>query len=326
MGRVTREPVVPRPMSATAEAMPAGPDWAFELKWDGVRALAAIANGHARLFARSGAEITSAYPELAGLGTAVTRATGVTSVVLDGEIVLFDSDGRPSFAALAERIHVRQRRRAERLAAAHPVTYMIFDVIEVDGATMCRQTYAHRREWLDRLAAGWGEGGHWVVPPFFADGPATLAAATEMRLEGVVAKRLTSTYQPGRRSRDWRKIKPRNSGDYVVGGWRPGRRALGALLIGLYDEGGVLHYRGRVGSGISTVVERDLLARLARLRAVDSPFAEPVPRADASGATFVNPVIVVEVRYGEITRDGRLRFPSFLRTRPDKTPGETSDV
>ena len=163
------------------------------------------------------------------------------------------------------------------------------------------------------------------MPPHFTDGAATLEAALDLSLEGVVAKRLTSTYRPGARTPDWIKIKNELTGDYVVGGWRAGRRDLGALLVGATGPDG-LAYRGRVGGGISAGAERDLLRRLGALPTTRSPFADVVPRADAHGATWVRPELVVEVRYANLTRDGRLRFPRYVRLRPDKTPQEATDA
>lgn len=310
-------------MLATTGELPTGPEWAYELKWDGVRALAVISQDGIRLYARSGAEITKAYPELADLGAALA-ALGVTDAVLDGEIVVLDATGRPSFPALAERMHVRDLQRARQLAVAYPASYMIFDVLRANGTDIAGVPYVRRRDWLESLAPRLSESGRWVVPPRFADGAATLAAAKELELEGVVAKRLSSTYRPGVRSPDWIKIKHDKTGDYVIGGWRPGRRELGALLVGTAVPGG-LRYRGRVGGGISAWAERDLLARLAALHTPESPFAQPLPREDARGARYTRPELVVEVRYGSITPDGRLRFPRFVRLRPDKSPEETAD-
>lgn len=310
-------------MLATGGDLPVGGGWAYEFKWDGVRALAVVAGVDVRWYARSGAEITKAYPELAGLGRALA-SLGITDAVLDGEIVALDASGKPSFVALAERMHVRESGRARQLAATQPVTYMIFDVLSVNRTDITGVPYVERRDWLEALAPRFAEG-RWVIPPRFADGAATLAAAHELALEGIVAKRLTSPYRPGVRTPDWIKIKHERTGDYVVGGWRPGRRALGALLVGTPDPRGGLRYRGRVGGGISAPVEKDLLARMAALRAEASPFREPLPREDAKGAVFAQPSLVVEVRYGNLTPDGRLRFPRFVRLRPDKNPAETAD-
>jgi bifunctional non-homologous end joining protein LigD len=317
-------PSVLHPMLATAAELPVGPEWAYEFKWDGVRALAQISDGRVRLFARSGAEITIAYPELAGLAAGLADA-GVGDAVLDGEVVLLDAAGQPSFTTLAERMHVRDRGRARQLAASQPVTYMIFDILAANGTDICAVPYVERRELLESLAPHLGGTGRWVVPPRFADGEATLEAARAMALEGVVAKRLSSAYKPGWRSADWIKIKHERTGDYAVGGWRVGRRALSALLVGVPGPTGLI-YRGRVGGGISAAVERDLLRRLEPLRVPVSPFQEPIPREDAKDAFYTRPVLVVEVKYGNMTPDGRLRFPRFVRLRPDKTVEEVEDA
>ncbi|MFC3503916.1 non-homologous end-joining DNA ligase [Micromonospora krabiensis] len=305
-----------KPMLAMTGQLPAGAGWAYEFKWDGVRALADISGGRQQLYARSGVEITAAYPELATLRTQVGDA------LLDGEVVLF-TDGQPSFTALAERMHVRDRNKAARLAAVMPVTYMIFDLLRLDGESLTGWPYERRREALDGLGLG---GARWAVPPTFPDGQATYQAAGEHGLEGVMAKRLGSVYRPGVRSPDWVKVKLEITGDFVVGGWRPGARRLGGLLVGVPRPDGRLTFRGRVGGGIGAAVERQLLAELEPLRAPDSPFAGDVPREDARGAIWVRPQVVVEVKYGQRTPDGRLRFPRVLRLRPDKPPEEVDDA
>jgi bifunctional non-homologous end joining protein LigD len=304
------------PMLAVTGPLPIGPGWVYEFKWDGVRAIAVLRDGAVRLFARSGAEITTAYPDL------VHAAAAPVDAVLDGEVVLMDESGHPSFTLLAERMHVRERGRAARLAAALPVTYMVFDVLELDGRDLRRLPYAQRREILERLPM---PGPRWLVPPQFADGPATLAAARENALEGVVAKRLDAPYREGARTGEWVKIKLDRTGEFVVGGWRPGARRLGAMLVGMPVPGGGLAFRGRVGGGISGASERALLAQLEPLRTDRSPFADPLPREDAKDAVWVRPELVVELRYGNRTPDGRLRFPRFLRLRPDKTAEECVD-
>lgn len=317
-------PGVPQAMLATAGELPVGPGWAYEFKWDGVRALAVVRGGSVRLYARSGAEITKAYPELVALPAALSEV-GITDAVLDGEIVLLDEAGRPDFILLSERIHVRDVTRARQLAITAPVNYMIFDVLSANGTDISVVPYVERRSLLESILPPPTPATRWAVPPQFADGAATVEAALDLSLEGVVAKRLTSTYRPGARSPDWVKVKNEHTGDYVVGGWRPGRRALGALLIGVAGDHGLI-YRGRVGGGISAGAERDLLARLSPLAVSRSPFAAALPRADANGATWVRPELVVEVRFANLTRDGRLRFPRYLRLRPDKNPQETSDA
>lgn len=299
-------------MLATPGTLPLGLGWGYEFKWDGVRAIASVVGGRLRLYARSGAEITAAYPELASL------ASTVPSAVLDGEIVVLDEAGRPSFGALAERIHVRERGRAALLAASRPVTYMIFDVLSLDGVDLLREPYERRREILDGLGLA---GDHWLCPPTFSDGVATKEAAEENAIEGVMAKRLTSVYRPGHRSADWVKVKLDQTAEFVIGGWRPGARTLGALLVGVPTKDG-LAYRGRVGGGISAASERALLAALRPIEAAASPFAAPIPRPDAKDARWVRPELVVELRYGQQTADNRLRFPRFLRLRPDLSAAE----
>ncbi|QOC94023.1 non-homologous end-joining DNA ligase [Micromonospora craniellae] len=306
-----------KPMLAVTRQLPAGAGWAYEFKWDGVRALADIAAGRQHLYARSGVEITTAYPELIPLGEQVDDA------LLDGEVVLFDRAGRPSFTALAERMHVRDPVKAARLAATVPVTYMIFDLLRLRGTDLTGWPYTRRREALDALGLG---AARWTVPPVFTDGPATYDVAGEHGLEGVVAKRADSTYRPGVRSPDWVKVKLEVTGDFVIGGWRPGARRIGGLLVGVPGAGGRLVYRGRVGGGIGTALERELLRELEPLRTIASPFGGDVPREDARGAIWVTPQVVVEVKYGQRTPDGRLRFPRVLRLRPDKSAEEVDDA
>ncbi|MBO4205048.1 non-homologous end-joining DNA ligase [Micromonospora echinofusca] len=306
-----------RPMLAITGELPAGPGWAYEFKWDGVRALADISGGRQHLYARSGVEITAAYPELGTLHQQVDDA------LLDGEVVLFGTTGQPSFTALAERMHVRDRHRAARLAAAAPVTYLIFDLLRLRGTDLTGWPYHRRRAALADLGLG---AARWAVPPDFPDGPATYTAAGEHGLEGVLAKRVDSVYRAGVRSPDWVKVKLEVTGDFVVGGWRPGARRIGGLLVGVPGPDGRLTYRGRVGGGIGAAVERELLAELEPLRTSDPPFRGDVPREDARGAIWVRPTIVVEVKYGQRTPDGRLRFPRLLRLRPDKPPEEVDDA
>ncbi|GAB1689026.1 non-homologous end-joining DNA ligase [Krasilnikovia sp. M28-CT-15] len=300
------------PMLATAGVLPAGPGWSYEFKWDGVRVLASFAGGPPRLWARSGTLVTVAYPEVAGLDLPA-------GTLLDGEMVVLDTSGRPSFTALAERMHVRDTGRAARLAAGLPATYMIFDLLRYGDEALLSLPYAQRRARLEALEL---EGPHWTVPPAFPDGAATAAAAREHSLEGVVAKRVDAPYVPGARSADWIKVKFDRTGDYVIGGWRAGVRRLGGLLVGVPGPDGPLQFRGRVGGGIGAAAEQELLAALRPLAATESPFAPgAVPREDSRGAHWVRPELVAEIRYGNRTPDGRLRFPRFLRLRPDKTPG-----
>jgi len=306
------------PMLATAGKLPVGGGWSYELKWDGVRAIASVWPDDLRLYARRGPEITVAYPELRGL----SGALGGRSACLDGEIAVLDEHGRPSFRALAERMHVRDAARAARLSRSLPVTYLIFDLLALDGEDLCALPYTERRAHLASLDLA---ADRWLAPPSFDDGAATVAAAREYNLEGVVAKRRTSLYRPGTRSPDWIKWKLERTADFVVGGYRPGARALGALLVGVPAAGGGLEFRGRVGGGISAASERQLLTTLAPLREASSPFVAELPREDSRGAVWVRPEVVVELKFAERTADLRLRFPRFLRLRDDKGPDEVVD-
>ncbi|WP_346536883.1 non-homologous end-joining DNA ligase [Micromonospora sp. DPT] len=306
-----------KPMLAMTGPLPVDDGWAYEFKWDGVRALADITGGRQHMYARSGVEITAAYPEL------IPLAEQVDDALLDGEVVLLNQTGQPSFTALAERMHVRDPAKAARLAAAAPVTYMIFDLLRLRGEDLTGRSYLQRRAALEALGFG---AARWAVPPTFSDGAATYEAAGEHGLEGVMAKRVDSVYRAGVRSPDWLKVKLEVTGDFVIGGWRPGARKIGGLLVGVPGPDGRLIYRGRVGGGIGAALERELLRELEPLRAAASPFSGDVPREDARGANWVTPRVVVEVKYGQRTPDGRLRFPRVLRLRPDKPPEEVDDA
>ena len=318
-------PAAIAPMLATQGALPPARDdahWAYEFKWDGVRALARVDGGRVELTARSGHDITTAYPELRGLG----ERLGSTQVLLDGEIVAI-RDGRPSFAALQNRMHVANAAQARRLADQLPVTYLIFDVLHLNGRSTLALPYTERRELLDSLEL---DGPHWqTTPSFTGDGELVQAAATEQRLEGLVAKRLTSRYHPGRRSPDWLKITPGRTQEVVIGGWRPGngRRAglVGSLLLGLPvagDPGRGLRYAGQVGTGFTDDMLRALTTTLAGMAVPDSPFVTPIPADRARGARWVRPSLVGEVIFREWTPDGRMRLPSWRGLRPDKTPAD----
>jgi bifunctional non-homologous end joining protein LigD len=303
-----------RPMLATLVAEPpSGRGWAFELKWDGIRALARVQAGSLRLTTRNGNDVTRRYPELAPLAPSVGR-----DAVLDGEIVAFDGRGRPSFELLQARMHVEDDRAIARLATEIPVTYLVFDLLELDGGSLLDLPYADRRARLAALAL---DGPHWRVPPYEEESCDTmLAVSREHDLEGIVAKRLDSRYEPGRRSRAWQKVKHTRRQEFVVGGWLPGEgnRAgtVGALLVGAYD-GDQLVYAGRVGSGLGGHDLAVLDTSLRRLARDDSSFARgPVPK----GARFAEPELVVEVRFREWTRAGVIRHPVFCGLRTDKEP------
>jgi bifunctional non-homologous end joining protein LigD len=306
-----------RPMLATKGThVPHGSEWLHEVKWDGMRVLADVHGGRATLLSRAGNDVTVSCPELAGLGGLYD------DMLLDGEVVALDS-GRPSFGALAERMHVRDARKADRLSASRPVTLMVFDLLRLYGTDLTAQPLSARREMLERLDL---DGSHWQVPPVYDDGDELFAATAEQGLEGIVSKRLSSPYLSGRRSSDWLKSPHHATVSVVVGGWRPEKTndsgRLGAVLVGLPDGAGGWRYAGGVGSGIAGRAAVQLAAALAPLRRDSSPFSTEVPRIDAAGVTWVDPVLVVEVRTLEVTRDGRLRQPAYLGIRTDLTPAD----
>lgn len=307
------------PMLASAGSLPPTEDddrWAYEFKWDGVRALARVEGGRLQLSSRNGNDITVTYPELRALG----EDLGSTEALLDGEIVAM-AEGRPSFGALQRRMHVGNDAQARRLANDLPVTYLIFDLLHLDGHSCLTLPYGDRRELLEDLDLS---GPNWQVSPsFVAAGAAVLAASREQGLEGVIAKRLSSRYHPGRRTPDWIKITDLQALEVVIGGWRPGegRRAatFGSLLLGRPAEGG-LHYVGQVGTGFTEQMLTVLMGKLRKLERKQSPFVNQIPADRARGAHWVRPSLVGEVVFREWTADGRMRAPSWRGLRPDRDP------
>ncbi len=312
-----REPMPARiaPMLARAGSLPEeNGSWGFEIKWDGVRAIAYWRPGELHLESRNLNDITDSYPELLGVGAAL----GSHSAVLDGEIVAFDSDGRPSFGALQHRMHTASRAQARKLAQATPVTYVIFDLLWLDGHSLMREPYSNRRELLAALALN---GESWQTPEHVVgEGKALLEATAEQHLEGVVGKRLDSIYQPGARTRDWVKVKTVARQELVVGGWMAGKgkrkQSIGALLLGVHDADGALRYAGRVGSGFDEDDLHGLSQLLAPMERKDSPFTagERPPR----DAIFCEPQLVVEVEFSAWTSAGSLRQPVYVGLREDK--------
>jgi bifunctional non-homologous end joining protein LigD len=313
-----------RPMLATAGQLPpekAG--WAYEMKWDGLRALAYVEQGGLRLISRTGREITGSYPDLAGLAAAV-HAAGAASAVLDGEIVAFGPGGWPSFEELQQRMNVSAAADVRVLAGQVPVTYLAFDLLGLNGYALLDLPYAERRGLLDELGL---EGGRWQTPPAFTgeSGADVQALSKRQHLEGVVAKRLVSRYEPGRRSSSWIKVKNVQRQEAVVGGWQPGERGrsgqIGSLLIGVQEEAG-LAYAGHVGTGFTRQTLSLLAGLLAPLRRATSPFVTPVPPEHARSAVWVEPELVVEVQFTEWTSAGRLRAPAYKGLRQDRDPAE----
>jgi len=294
--------------------------WAFEMKWDGVRIIAYLAAGRVNLRSRKGRDDTRAYFEVADELTKIN----VETAILDGEVVVTDSAGRPNFGLLQHRINLTKPTDIDRAAKAYPAQLMLFDILELNGQPLIKKSYQERRAILEDLIPAQPGSLIQVPPTFDGDLKAAMATADRLQLEGVVAKRRNSTYQPGRRTHTWLKIKLHRAQEVVIGGWRPGqgRRSggVGSLLMGIPTTDG-LHYVGRVGSGFNDRQLDDIQARLDKLSRKTSPFLD-VPREDARDAHWVTPSLVGEVTYGELTEPGRLRHPVWRGLRPDKSPIE----
>jgi len=291
-------------------------DWGFEFKWDGIRAIAYVEGGRVQLVSRSGETITPRYPEVHAMG----RAVGSREVILDGEVVALDEKGRPSFEEIQQRMGLTSESVVRRKMKVVPVTYMIFDLVWLDGHSLLNQPYAERRRQLDRLKLS---GASWQTPPSEkGGGQAMLEASAKAGLEGVMAKKLDSPYEPGRRSAAWVKIKNRNGQELVIGGWMEGegKRAgqPGALLVGYYEDGKFV-YAGKVGTGFTDAMLDKLRSLMKPLEVKTSPFDVGVP---PKGAHFLKPRLVAEFEFVEWTRSGQLRAPSFKGLRADKPARE----
>jgi bifunctional non-homologous end joining protein LigD len=292
-------------------------DWAFEMKWDGIRAIATVSRGIARFVTRNGIDVTVTYPDLSVLAD---RVHG--EAVLDGEIVALNKQGRPDFGLLQQRMKLTRGADVERAVRNVPVHYMVFDLLEAGGRSTLDKTYDERRALLDETVTA---GGRIQVPQAFEGNlGAAISSSLKLGLEGVVAKKRDSTYSSASRSRAWIKIKHHRTQEVVVGGWRPGngRRVstVGSLLLGIPAANG-LRYVGRVGTGFGDSDLEDITATLARLERTTTPFID-VPRADASDAHWVRPSLVGEVEFAEWTSAERLRQPSWRGWRTDKTAGD----
>ena len=297
---------------ATAIPKPESP-WGFEFKWDGIRALANVEGGRVRLMSRSGEDVTPRYPEIHAMG----RALGSREVILDGEVVALDEKGRPSFEEIQQRMGLTSESEVRRKMKLVPVTYMVFDLLWQDGHSLIDQPYAERRRLLAQLKLA---GDSWQTPPWEKGGGlAMLEAGAKAGLEGVMAKKLDSKYEPGRRSGAWLKVKNRYRQELVIGGWLEGegkRRGYpGALLVGYYDKDKKFVYAGKVGTGFSDAMLEKLAVLMKPLEQAKSPFDVGSPPRKAH---FVKPKLVAEFEFVEWTRSGQLRAPSFKGLRNDK--------
>jgi len=303
------------PMLAKPGELPGDEGWAYEIKWDGIRAVAYIEGGRIRLMSRRKTTITGGYPELHALG----RALGTHEAILDGEIVSFDN-GLPSFQKLQGRMNLTSEAQIRRMSTAQPVVYMLFDLLWLDGHSLMDLSYEDRRKLLDKLEL---QGPAWQTPAYHVgNGAGLLAASKAQGLEGVVAKRLNCPYVPGRRSPGWLKVKNVKSAEVVVGGWTHGdggrANRIGALSLGYYDDDGNLTYAGKAGSGFNEAELKRVQGLLEPLATGKNPFtAGPKPE---KGTNFVEPTLVASVVYTEMTRDGTLRHPVYKGLRDDIDP------
>ncbi len=297
------------PMSATsAEALPEGSDWTYEPKWDGYRAIVVVAGGEAKLTSRRGNDLTERFREAA---RAAERGLRSADAVVDGEIAALDDNGRSSFSLLQQ--------------GTGTLALVLFDILEIEGESLIHLPLTERRERLEALVDT--RKGGIFVSPHFGDGKALLKAAKDQGLEGVVAKKLDSQYQPGRRSTDWRKVKVRAGQELVIVGYTKGqgRRSggFGALVMAVHESGG-LRWAGNVGTGFSDDEIDRLLARLRPLQRKTTPLAEEpkMPRVRRGDVVWVEPELVAQVEFVEWTHDGRLRAPVYMGLREDKTAEE----
>lgn len=316
-------PQLVKPMLAEAGALPTSNEgWAYEFKWDGVRAIVYVEDGRVRALTRNDKDLVTNFPELRAIG----EFLGSRSAILDGEIVALDGAGHPSFGALAHRLHLASKSAIARLAASTPATFLAFDLLYLEGHSTFALSYDDRRKLLDALKL---QGDSFATPPSLpdAEGAAVFAVAAERGLEGVVAKRRSAPYAPGRRNGDWVKIKLVRTQEVVIGGWTDGRAGLagtlGALLLGVPGEQGLV-YVGKVGTGFTDDGRQELLEQLTPLAAKSSPFAGRLSPSVQRLAHFVRPELVGEVQFGEWTADGHLRHPSWRGLRLDKDPADVA--
>jgi bifunctional non-homologous end joining protein LigD len=311
------------PMLAVGADLP--PDdgkWAYEYKWDGVRALCYWDGRSLRLRSRNNLDMTVQYPELQALGPAVGADR---PAIFDGEVVALDALDRPSFPDLQRRMKVTHAPTALRLSREVPVYLMLFDLLWADGRFVTRLPLLERRALLEELTV---EGPNWQVSPMYREnGAQLLEAARAVEMEGIVAKRIDSTYEPGVRSNHWRKVKIVLRQEFVIGGWtvergeggRGGEGAVGALQVGYHDASGKLRYAGAVGSGFTRATLRELAAAFAPCAATASPFADRLPKRDVR---WLRPELVAEVEFRRWPEGGMLQQAAFKGLRFDKDPRE----
>jgi bifunctional non-homologous end joining protein LigD len=306
------------PMKAAMGSLPGDDDgWAYEIKWDGHRTLAHIDGQRVRFQSSSGHDITTRWPDVHGLAGAV----GATTAILDGEMVVIDDDGRPSFDLVQKRPDVRR----------YPAVFQIFDVLHIGRTDAITLPYLDRRRLLSELVV---PAPNWTVPAHrIGSGADLLAATVEQRLEGIIAKRIDSTYRPGTRSKDWLKVKNRRRVELVVGGFTTGTgnrsSTFGSLLVGIDEQAALavdvgralteglatnaaVRFAGGVGTGFDSAT-LDAMTRELRTLVVDqSPFDSLLPATIRRTATWVRPTMRIVVEVAEFTNGGIARHASFI--------------
>jgi bifunctional non-homologous end joining protein LigD len=302
----TNRPAFIPPMLATLVAAPFDdPDWSFEVKWDGFRGEAVVADGGVRLWTRGEQDAARYFGEFLDPPTWIAAR----AAVVDGEVIALDANGEPDFALLQQRIR-----------GSGPFVYEVFDLLHLDGRSLLGEPLAERR----RLLAGVLRADPRVrlSEDVVGTGLAFFEAARVRGLEGIMAKDRRSTYVPGLRTKAWQKVKIRPEQELVVGGWTRGvgrSVELGALLVGVYEDGR-LRYAGKVGAGITNTLRDELLARLAALAADETPFSPEPPRAVARSAQWLRPELVIRAEFAGWTSDGLVRQASYKGVDHGKDP------
>lgn len=300
------------PMLAQSEAKPPAGDYLYEVKWDGIRALVTIDEGAVRILTRNHKDITAGFPEL----LAPEEAFRVSGAVFDAEIVCLDSVGKPVFKDVIHRMQQSGEHSIKRALEKNPAHCYLFDVLYLDGRSVMNEPLIRRREWLaDVLKPGTA----YRLSETVEDGDALFAAASSMGLEGIIAKERLSTYQPGKRTNTWLKIKSRHTMDCVIIGYTEGKGDRATTFVALQiavSEGKSLRYLGKVGSGFDTKLLKEIFSQLKRLRSIERPIKEKP--LDDKLTTWIEPLLWCEVQYASFTKDGMLREPVFVRMRPDR--------
>lgn len=314
-----------KPMLAVHGKLPTDDkQYSFEIKWDGMRAILYYLTDRIIIASRNQKDITLQYPELQQL----EKPLYGQKVILDGEIIALDNNGQPSFSALQHRMGLTSPTAIKNKMQEIPVTYIIFDILYFNNKSLVELPYIERRQILDQLHLA---GPNWQTPAYqLGNGAQIQTAVAALGLEGIIAKRLSSRYLPGKRSDSWLKIKNQHRQELVIGGWLPGKgqrsTGIGSLLVGYYDKTPAeaqrenrqqyFLYAGKVGTGFTKAVLNKLLLFLTPLRRTTSPFTTKLP---SKAAIFVEPQLVGEFEFTEWTTNNTLRHPSFKGLRNDKS-------